>query len=302
MQILFEDLTLQETQVVVDALDNHRKLVAKLEQEAEQEMIERRAEMERALEGVLEDWKEREVYSKVVVCNCGDTSFLLENLSKQELNLMLGLCWGCNELGHRVTAEEVKQWYLNRKQKQVWVGTHPTNGLIGHYKTIPASSFHPGPAGALRIENVSPELAEELGRVGLAGAAAGREIQNNKVEFWTSPELLESAAKWAEEDVAGEIHKAAEASRKAVEQLAENLYNAHDKQADRELREKVVVVADKLWEEYQRWIEQTGYVHTSFGAWQQLLAAECGSSVSDPSWTWWGVKDGKYYGEEDAED
>jgi N-acetylmuramoyl-L-alanine amidase len=49
MQILFEDLTLQEAKIVVDALDNHRKLVVKTEQEAKQALVEERRKVAEAV-------------------------------------------------------------------------------------------------------------------------------------------------------------------------------------------------------------------------------------------------------------
>lgn len=51
MQVLFEDLTLDEAKVLVDALEHHRQLQTKLEIEAEEEMAKRREALERVIYG-----------------------------------------------------------------------------------------------------------------------------------------------------------------------------------------------------------------------------------------------------------
>lgn len=51
MQILFEDLTLDEAKILVDALEHHRQLQTKLEIEAEEEMAKRREALERVIYG-----------------------------------------------------------------------------------------------------------------------------------------------------------------------------------------------------------------------------------------------------------
>jgi hypothetical protein len=184
MQILFEDLTLQEVKVVVDALDNHRKLIANTEQEAEQAMINQRAE--------LDDWKESckpavsDTYTKAAFCKCHHSCFLLKDLPTHVYNQVHGNTWDCDELGHDTTVEKIKEWYANQAyhvEPRLFANTNPDNGLEGHWitKTYPAVQAKETSIEYIRNAYTSAVLAQHLSNPEVQGDLEACGQQGNRL-------------------------------------------------------------------------------------------------------------------------